>query len=94
MKTLTKEEMDANMKEVMDDWDVRTVDDEEFSKAVLIIGEWLSANFMKVGYKRLCRLILSEYKATMPKKKHGRGFNSSVKSIRSIKNGNVATTLQ
>jgi len=74
MKMLTKEEMDANMKVVMDDWDNRTVDDEEFLKAVLIVGAWLNENFMQVGYKRLCRLILSEYKATMPKKKHPKGF--------------------
>ena len=80
MEMLTKEQMDANMKLVMDDWDIRTVDDEKFTEAVMIIGAWLHENFMKVGYKRLCRLILSEYKATLPKKKHGRGLKPSVKS--------------
>ena len=76
MKMLTKAEMEENMVKVRDDWDVRTVDDEEFLKSVLIIGEWLSANFMQVGYKRLCRLILAEYKATLPKKNAKSGFKA------------------
>jgi hypothetical protein len=64
-KKLTKEEMDANMVEISAEFDRMLIDDPKFDEAVMVIGKFLKDNFMKVGYKRLCRLILSEYRGSL-----------------------------
>jgi hypothetical protein len=77
-KKLTKEEMDSNMVEISAEFDRMLIDDPEFDKAVMIIGKFLKDSFMKVGYKRLCRLILSEYRGSLvnEQKNTKRGLNS------------------
>jgi hypothetical protein len=60
-KKLTKEEMDENTRVISAEYDQRTMDDDEFYKSVLVIGKWLRENYMKVGYKRLGRMLVYEY---------------------------------
>ena len=67
-KKYTKEEMASMVKDIMDEFDVITVDDPEFEKAVLIIGEWMASKYMSVGYRHLGRILVAEYKALNPKK--------------------------
>lgn len=60
-KKLAKEEIDTNEIEISKEYDQRTIDDEEFYQAVLIVGKWLKENYMRVGYKRLGRILVHEY---------------------------------
>jgi uncharacterized protein YgbK (DUF1537 family) len=60
-KKLTKEELDENTRVISAEYDQRSIDDDEFYKAVLIVGKWLKENYMKVGYKRLGRMLVYEY---------------------------------
>jgi hypothetical protein len=66
------------MVEISAEFDRMLIDDPEFDKAVLIIGKFLKDNFMKVGYKRICRMILSEYRGSLieEQKNTKRGLNS------------------
>ena len=38
------------------------------AKAVKVVAEWMAANFVAAGYKRLCRLLVATVKATPPAK--------------------------
>lgn len=67
MAKLTPEQMEENFREVVAKYDERTVDDAQFAMSATVIGEWLAENFMKCGYKRMARLLVSEYKATIKK---------------------------
>jgi hypothetical protein len=65
MVKLTPEQMADNFRIIEAEYDERTIDDAEFANAAAIIGEWLANNFMKCGYKRMARLLVSEYKASV-----------------------------
>jgi hypothetical protein len=58
----TVEQIGENFKIVEAEYEQRMIDDAEFAKSAAIIGEWLAKNSMKCGYKRLARLLVSEYK--------------------------------
>jgi uncharacterized protein YgbK (DUF1537 family) len=64
-KKLTKEELEENARVISAEYDQRSIDDDEFYKAVLIVGKWLKENYMKVGYKRLGRMLVYEYLGSM-----------------------------
>jgi hypothetical protein len=65
MIKLTPEQMGANFTIVQAEYDERILDEDKFAEAALIIGKWLAENFMKVGYKRMARLLVCEYKASL-----------------------------
>jgi hypothetical protein len=62
---LTPEQMNLNMIEVRELFEQRVISDDDFDKATILIGQWLKENVLKVGYKRMCRLLVEMYKDSL-----------------------------
>jgi hypothetical protein len=84
---LTPEQMNLNMIEVRELFEQKIISDDDFDKATILIGQWLRDNVLKVGYKRMCRLLIEMYKNSLTEAENSRTprakAGSGVQTLRS-----------